>query len=73
MKPDLTCVVVGLGYIGLPTAVMLARHDMAVIGVDINETIVTRVNAGTERHPLLPVVRCRVGRHPRDGARLRGA
>ena len=45
VKPDVC--VVGLGYIGLPTAVMLARHDMAVIGVDINETIVTRVNAGT--------------------------
>jgi UDP-N-acetyl-D-mannosaminuronic acid dehydrogenase len=38
--------VVGLGYIGLPTAVLFALHDMCVIGVDINEAVVTSVNVG---------------------------
>ena len=31
--------VVGLGYIGLPTASMLATHGFKVIGVDVNEKI----------------------------------
>ena len=29
--------VIGLGYIGLPTALMLASHDVKVIGTDCNE------------------------------------
>lgn len=35
--------VVGLGYIGLPTAVMFANHGMYVHGVDINETVVEKI------------------------------
>jgi len=31
--------VMGLGYIGLPTASMLATHGFEVIGVDINSEI----------------------------------
>ena len=31
-----TCCVVGLGYIGLPTAAVLARAGHRVIGVDVN-------------------------------------
>ena len=30
--------VVGLGYIGLPTAIMLAAHGVEVIGVDLSQT-----------------------------------
>lgn len=39
-------VVVGLGYIGLPTAVVLANHGSHVVGVDINKANVDRINRG---------------------------
>lgn len=42
-----TCCVVGLGYIGLPTAALLADAGHKVIGVDINKNIVELVNKGT--------------------------
>jgi UDP-N-acetyl-D-mannosaminuronic acid dehydrogenase len=38
--------VVGLGYIGLPTAVSLATGGLEVIGVDVNPDIVEQVNSG---------------------------
>ena len=38
--------VVGLGYIGLPTAAVLARAGHTVCGVDVSPTIVDKVNAG---------------------------
>ncbi len=38
--------VVGLGYIGLPTAAMLASRKVEVIGVDVNERAVEAVNRG---------------------------
>lgn len=38
--------VVGLGYIGLPTAAVMAAHGMTVVGVDIDEAVVAAVNAG---------------------------
>jgi UDP-N-acetyl-D-mannosaminuronic acid dehydrogenase len=38
--------VVGLGYIGLPTAVSLATGGLEVTGVDVNPDIVERVNRG---------------------------
>ena len=38
--------VVGLGYIGLPTAVCLATGGLDVIGVDISPGIVELVNRG---------------------------
>ena len=38
--------VIGLGYIGLPTALMLASHDVKVIGTDYNEELVATLNAG---------------------------
>jgi len=41
-----TIAVVGLGYIGLPTAVMLAAQGTQVIGVDVNERTVEMVNRG---------------------------
>ncbi|MBT2686000.1 nucleotide sugar dehydrogenase [Bacillus sp. ISL-37] len=41
--------VVGLGYIGLPTAVMFANHGMSVHGMDINVDIVKDI-AGKKLH-----------------------
>lgn len=38
--------VIGLGYIGLPTASMLATHGCSVSGVDINADIVNIINKG---------------------------
>ena len=38
--------VVGLGYIGLPTALMLASHGNEVVGTDYNEELVATLNAG---------------------------
>lgn len=38
--------VIGLGYIGLPTAALIASHMHNVIGVDVNEDVVRSVNAG---------------------------
>lgn len=39
-------VVMGLGYIGLPTASMLATKGHAVVGVDINKSTVDTINSG---------------------------
>lgn len=36
----------GLGYIGLPTAIIAAKHGVQVIGVDINPKVVEMTNAG---------------------------
>lgn len=38
---------VGLGYIGLPTAVVLAQSGVNVIGVDISEERVNQINSGS--------------------------
>lgn len=38
--------VIGLGYIGLPTALMFASHDIEVIGTDYNRNLVDELNAG---------------------------
>lgn len=37
---------VGLGYIGLPTAVVLANSGVNVTGIDVNATNVERINRG---------------------------
>ena len=39
-------VVMGLGYIGLPTASMLATKGHQVLGVDVNESAVATINSG---------------------------
>ena len=41
-----TCCVLGLGYIGLPTAAVLASAGHCVIGVDVNAEVVETVNQG---------------------------
>lgn len=38
--------VVGLGYIGLPTAAFIADSGISVLGVDINESHVEKINKG---------------------------
>lgn len=39
--------VIGLGYIGLPTALMLASHGVKVVGTDYNKELVATLNAGS--------------------------
>ncbi len=41
-----TVSVIGLGYIGLPTAIVIAEHGWHVVGVDINDEKVKQINAG---------------------------
>lgn len=43
---DYQVAVIGLGYIGLPTAAVLASYGWNVCGVDVSEHIVDTVNAG---------------------------
>ena len=43
-KPDVC--VVGLGYIGLPTAAVIARSGCRVVGVDVNQSVVDTINRG---------------------------
>ncbi|MDQ0424624.1 UDP-N-acetyl-D-mannosamine dehydrogenase [Cellulomonas iranensis] len=44
--PVPTVAVIGLGYIGLPTAAVLAMHGADVVGVDVNAATVDAVNRG---------------------------
>ena len=45
MKFNRICIL-GMGYIGLPTACMFASHGFSVIGVDINTQIVSTLKMG---------------------------
>ena len=45
--------VIGLGYIGLPTAALLANHGFSVLGVDTNQNVVNAINQG-ETHIFEP-------------------
>lgn len=38
--------VIGLGYIGLPTALMMAAHGIDVVGTDYDKDLVATLNAG---------------------------
>lgn len=44
---------IGLGYIGLPTAAVVAQHGIQVYGVDVNPKVVETVNKG-EIHIIEP-------------------
>lgn len=50
--------VLGLGYIGLPTAALMASRGLEVLGVDINQSVVDSVNEGKVHivEPLLDAV-----------------
>lgn len=52
MKDKKVCVI-GMGYIGLPTSVMLSLNGFNVIGVDINDNVVSSINKG-ESHIVEP-------------------
>ena len=45
MNPQKT-VMIGLGYIGLPTAAVMASNGINVIGVDVSEKVVETINQG---------------------------
>ncbi|MEW4449557.1 UDP-N-acetyl-D-mannosamine dehydrogenase [Qipengyuania sp. JC766] len=44
-KKPAVCVI-GLGYIGLPTAATIARAECPVIGIDVSEKVVETINRG---------------------------
>jgi len=48
-KGRLTIAVIGLGRIGLPTAVSFAEAGAKVIGIDINAEVVSGINVGRSR------------------------
>lgn len=48
-----TVSVIGMGYIGLPTCAIFASRGLDVIGVDVNEAVVEKVNRG-EIHIVEP-------------------
>ena len=52
MSFDTICVV-GLGYIGLPTAAIIASRGHRVIGLDVRASVVERINRG-ETHIVEP-------------------
>lgn len=64
-----TICVIGLGYIGLPTATVLADSGHQVIGVDTNEDAVELINQG-KIHITEPFLEEKVAAAVRDG-RLR--
>jgi UDP-N-acetyl-D-mannosaminuronic acid dehydrogenase len=45
VKQNFLCVM-GLGYIGLPTAALIAKNGLKVVGVDVNGNVVETVNRG---------------------------
>jgi UDP-N-acetyl-D-mannosaminuronic acid dehydrogenase len=70
-KPDVC--VVGLGYIGLPTAAIVARSGCRVRGIDVSQKVVDTINRGEihiEEVDLDGLVHAVVGRGPppRGGA-----
>jgi len=43
-KPNV--IMMGLGYIGLPTAALIASKEINVLGIDINQSVVDTINEG---------------------------
>lgn len=52
-SPIHTVCLVGLGYIGLPTAVVFALRGIKVVGLDVNASAVNKINKG-ETHIVEP-------------------
>jgi len=61
-----TISVIGLGYIGLPTAAVFASRKKTVIGVDVNEKAVNTINRG-EIHIVEPELDIVVRAAVKDG------
>ena len=64
MKPEV--VIIGLGYIGLPTSALIASHGTSVLGVDINQEIVDNINTGNT-HIIEPDLKEIVSKAVKDG------
>ncbi|MEN3747631.1 UDP-N-acetyl-D-mannosamine dehydrogenase [Sphingomonas sp. HF-S3] len=45
-ESELKVAVIGLGYIGLPTAAVIARTGAMVLGVDVRDEVVETINSG---------------------------
>ena len=45
-RGEATVGIIGLGYVGLPLGVEVARSGMKVLGFDINESVCAGINAG---------------------------
>ncbi len=58
--------IIGLGYIGLPTAAVLANKGFKVIGVDINQHVVDTINQG-KTHIIEPGLQTLVREAVRTG------
>ena len=56
MKDKKVCVV-GLGYIGLPTALMFSDCDMDVVGLDVDDLLVKDISEGVSKIPEVDVQR----------------
>lgn len=63
-KPEV--VMIGLGYIGLPTAALIASNNVCVLGVDINPRVVDTINKG-EIHIVEPELDVAVASAVRKG------
>jgi UDP-N-acetyl-D-glucosamine dehydrogenase len=50
-RRQVTAAIIGLGYVGLPLAIELARAGVKVIGFDVNEQRVGELNAGKSYIP----------------------
>jgi UDP-N-acetyl-D-mannosaminuronic acid dehydrogenase len=59
-------VMIGLGYIGLPTAALIANNNIHVHGVDINPNVVETINAG-KIHIVEPSLEEAVAKAVSDG------
>jgi UDP-N-acetyl-D-mannosaminuronic acid dehydrogenase len=43
---DIEVVIIGLGYIGLPTAALIASKGISVTGIDVNDDVIQTINQG---------------------------
>ncbi len=65
-KGNVTVSVIGLGWMGLPTACLLAEAGAKVIGADVNHRVVERLNQGIS-HLEEPGVERLLRKHMRTG------
>jgi UDP-N-acetyl-D-glucosamine dehydrogenase len=71
---DYTIGIIGLGYVGLPLALVAARAGFKVLGFDVDEQRVEELNAGRTsiKHiPIDAIVAARAGRHFRATSDVR--
>ncbi|OIQ27399.1 MAG: UDP-N-acetyl-D-mannosamine dehydrogenase [Bacteroidetes bacterium MedPE-SWsnd-G2] len=66
MKESPEVVMIGLGYIGLPTAALIASNKVSVHGVDINPQVVDTINRG-EIHIVEPELDVAVANAVKEG------